>query len=79
MKLVKYNKNELKARYYAKTKHQDLIEEFVNSDMDCAKVEEWTHVNADSCSNAINMSIKRFKVSGVKAIVRGGEVFLVKI
>lgn len=79
MKLVKYDKNELGTKYYAKTDHQKLIEEFVNSDMDCAKIEGWTHASATSCQNALSASIKRFNFSGIRAMVRNKEVFLVKI
>lgn len=79
MKLVKYDKNKLGTKYYTKTDHQKLIEEFANSDMDCAKIEGWTHANASSCQNALAQSIKRFNFSGIRAMVRNKEVFLVKI
>lgn len=80
MRLVAYDMNKLSTgRGFAKTKNLEIIEEFVDSGMDCAKVEDFTQKNADVCANGLNQSIKRFSKKGIKAISRNGEVFLIKI
>lgn len=77
MKLVKCDMNEVKG-YYKKTRNQEILEEFVESGLECAKVEEWTNKTANSCANSINYSIKRFGYNNIKAFVRNGIVYLIK-
>ncbi len=77
MKLIPVKEN-LKITFYKKTKWLDIIDEFVNSEMKCAKLEGWTNKTSSSAASACNISIKRFNKKGIKAIERKGEVFLVK-
>lgn len=79
MRLVAYELKNLKGRSYCKCKNQALIEEFVASDMECAKVEGFTQQDAAQCAGSLNRSIARFNIGGVRAISRNGEVFLIKI
>lgn len=68
----------LGVNYYKKSKWLEIIDEFVNSEMKCAKLEGWTHKTSSSAASAFNVSIKRFNKKGIRAIERKGEVFLVK-
>lgn len=80
MRLVAYEMSKLmEGPIFTRTKNMEIIEEFVNSGMDCAKVEGFTQKTADSCATSLNLSIKRFNKAGIKAISRKGEVFLIKI
>ena len=64
---------------YKPTKNQALIEEFINKDWEAARVCDYTHKDANSCAWSINAAIKRFRKTGIKAIVRNNDVFLIKL
>lgn len=80
MELIAYDRKKLKnIGGYKKTDNMALIEKFAESDMDCVKVEGWTHKHATSCMNGLSSAIKRCeKSASIKAMVREGEVYLVK-
>lgn len=79
MTLIPYNKNDIEHfGSFKKTKMQIILEEFVDSNMDCAEVRDFTHKTAGSCANSLNASAKRFKLLSVQAISRNGRVFLIK-
>lgn len=78
MRLVAYDLKNLENPNMTKSKNQALIEEFMASDMTCAKVEGFTQKTAISCANSLNISIKRFNFGGVRAISRRNEAFLIK-
>lgn len=78
MKLVKWDVQAIDNCYYARTKNQSILEEFINSGMECAKIEGWTNTSAAQCATSLNTTSKRMKMHGVKAISRKGEVYLIK-
>lgn len=79
MKLVAYDREDINnIGGYKPTANMKLINEFVESDLDCVKVEEWTHKNAWTAAWSLNETIKRMKKNGIKAISRNGEVFIIK-
>lgn len=78
MRLTAYNAADIKKGYYKKSDLLLMIEEFVDSDMDCAKVEGFTHKTAVGCAGAFNRAIERYNKAGIRAISRNGEVFLIK-
>lgn len=82
MRLVPYDKNNIKPFYnkYKSGKNQAIIEEFVGGDMDCVKIEGWTHKTPYSCQNAFAKAIKTLNmINTVKCTVANGEVFLIRI
>lgn len=78
MRLTAYSAADIRKGCYKKSDLLVLIEEFVNSDMECAKVEGFTHKSACSCASSFNLAIKRYNKGGIKAISRKNEVFLIK-
>lgn len=68
---VKYRK------FYKRTNIYDLVLAFVNAHIKCGKVEDWKYKDASVGARVINVSIKRFKFAGIRAISRGGEIYLV--
>lgn len=78
MTLVPYDVTKLNTKGYKKSKNQKLLEEFLDSDMTCAEVKDFTAVNGWHCAASLNQSIKRFKMANVRAISRDGRVFLIK-
>lgn len=78
MELVKIDRNSIKRGCYKRSKNQKLLEEFVNSKMDCAEVKDFKQKNSKSCCNSLNISIKRYHMTGVRAIHRKNRVFLIK-
>lgn len=78
MKLVPYEKKYLQVNTYKQTKNGELLEEFVNSGLDAARVDGWTNATPYSAANSFNRSIERFKFTNIRAITRKGEVYLIR-
>lgn len=79
MKLMPYDLTKVSnSNGYKHTKNQKILEEFVESGLDCVKVEDWTQKTARGCASSFNTSIGVYKMTGIKAISRKGEVFLIK-
>lgn len=78
MKLIPCKKSELKKT--PKSNLFRLLKEFANSGAECALIEGATeHYCTSNCgANTINRAIKNYKIPQIKAIVNGGEVYLVK-
>lgn len=77
MKFVAVNEKEI-GKFYKRTKILELVENFKASGIKVARVEDWNYVSAKVGVNSINVSIKHFKISGVHAFVRDGEIYLVR-
>jgi hypothetical protein len=79
MELIAYDKKKIKnIDGFRKSDILMAIEKFVESDMDCVKIEGWTHKHATSCMSSFRNAINRYKIGGVRVLVRNGEVFLIK-
>ena len=63
--------------FYKRTHIYALVLDFVNAHIKCAKVENWNYKDASVGARVINVSIKRFKFAGIRAISRNGEIYLV--
>ena len=78
MKLVPYNKKDLEVMIYKRTKNYEILLQFAESDMDCALVEGWEAKSAGVKAGNLNKSIKRFRMTHIRAICRKGKVYLIK-
>lgn len=82
MRLTPFDRNDMK-RYHGRykgTENQMLIEEFMKSDLDCAKIEGWKHTSAKACQNSLWHTIKSLNMqNSVRCKIRGEAVFLVRI
>lgn len=78
MKMVPCNIDEIKW-FYTPGRNQKLIQEFINSDMKCVKIEDYPHKNAKSCQTSMIGSLKRMRVKTIKVMIRKDEVFLRKV
>lgn len=78
MTLIKETMPDITRMQYKSTKNLKLLEAFRDSDMDCARVEGWTHANAKSCRASLAKSIKNFKMYNIQVFERKGEIYLVK-
>lgn len=79
MRLISYNLEDLMVsieRNY--TDIYSILTDFLNSDDDCVKVEDFPHKNTASCVDSMRKSIKRFYDGSIKVIQRKGDVYLVK-
>lgn len=80
MKLVEYDINKIEgAKIYKKTENMKILEEFIESGMDCAKIEGFNQNSAMGCAASLNSSIKRYNLGGIRAISRKRNCYLVKI
>lgn len=79
MKLVPYDKTKLGGSFYKRTNNLKILEEFVDSDYDCVEVREYNHSKPAHCSSSLANTIKRFKMNNLRAILRDGHVYLIKI
>lgn len=75
MYFVKAEPHERK-KGFKRTKLLALIEDFKNSDLDLARVEDWEYVSAKVGANAINAAIRNFKIGGVRAFTRKENIYL---
>lgn len=55
-----------------------ILKEFLNSNDDCVKIEDWTHKNVNCCAVSMRTSIKHFYPNQIKVIQKGRDVYLVK-
>lgn len=77
MRLIPCDRTQMNAGYQ-QTKNYEVLMEFANSAIDCAKLEGWEHSTAYSCAHSLSQSIKHFKIGGIKCMAKRGEVYLVK-
>lgn len=64
--------------FYKKSANLILLEEFVNSNMNCARVDDFPQCDAKSCSSSLNASIRRYKMNGIEAHCVRNHVYLIK-
>jgi hypothetical protein len=77
-KLIPFDKKNIPGKgEYAKTKNYTILMEFIESGIECAKLEGWTHRDEHGAAASMNNSAKKFRL-GVRAIARKGEVYLIK-
>lgn len=80
MRLVECDKSEINLKNYKKkTRWLEVIDEFMESDVKCCRIEDYTNKSAASCESSLNHAIKRYNKKGIKAVIRNGIVYLVKI
>lgn len=60
-----------------KSNLQKLLKDFTESGMKCAKVTEFNHKSAKILVSALSWAITRYRLYHLKAVMRGGEVYLV--
>ena len=77
MYMVPYNKNKIGA-LRGRSDNYSIIQEFLNSDNDCVEIMGYTNINAKSCTGSLNITIKRYRIFGVKSVMRKGKVYLIK-
>lgn len=68
-----------KDSFYKRTKVLAVIEDFKNSDIEVAKLVDWKYASAKTGANTLNQSIKHYKIAGVRAFQKNGEIYLVRI
>lgn len=78
MNLIPCKKSELKRTLKSGLFH--LIKEFADSDAECALLAGATvhYSTPNSATTTINRAIMNYKIPHIKAIVNGGEVYLIK-
>lgn len=80
MKLVPYNKNDIDRKHlYRQGRNMRMLEEFMESGLDCVKIEDYPHKNATICQQNLTVSITRMGLrKSVKVVKRKDEVFLLR-
>lgn len=78
MRLVPVERKTAAKKWYGQGKNQKLIQAFLDSEVDCARVDGWTHKNAFTAANTLNRSVESMGVNTVRAISRGGNVYLLR-
>ena len=70
-------KNEL-PHFFKRTKNQKIIEDFIASGAEAAILKDWDYASAKTGVNAINGTIKHYKLGNVHAYVRKNQIYLVR-
>ena len=65
-------------RGFKKTSNYKILEEFINSGMKCAVIDDYPHKNAACCVNCLRTSINRFGMLNIGIIKRKDKVYLVR-
>jgi hypothetical protein len=78
MKFVPYDKKNIEKGVKRKSDNFKLLFDFQNSDLDCAKVLDYTQKNAAICQTSLMASIKRYHFNNIFVIVRKENVYLIK-
>ena len=79
MELVKRSiKNIRGVGLYKKSDNLSILEEFVESGLECAEVKNFTQKNAEICASSLANSIKHYGFSGIAAISRKNHVYLIR-
>ena len=63
---------------YRKTSNYKILEEFTNSGLKCAVIEDYPHKTANICANSLRVSIARFGMLGIGVIKRKDKVYLIR-
>ena len=77
MKMVPCNLE--KTTFYKRTKNYMLFEEFLNGDADCVQLVDHVHTSAKTCQSCLTNSLRWFRINNIKVVIRGEDVFLVKV
>lgn len=80
MKLTPYDRKSFGKRTYKLCKNQKILNEFVESGMDCAKLENYPHKNAHSCYSCLRVSAMNLGLGNVISIhIKGKDVYLLRV
>ena len=63
---------------YQKTRNQEILNAFANSEYECVRITNWDHKDASSCASSLKQTIKRLNMFHIEVFVRNGEVILLK-
>lgn len=79
MKLTAVAKKEIPSiNVYRATKLYKILQEFANSEMSAARIDDHGYKNATSARASFHASIKRFGMKNIIAMERQGQVYLIK-
>ena len=59
-------------------KNFDILKEFADSNASAARVDDHGYRDANNAAASINISAKRFGMTGIKAITRNKTLYLIK-
>ncbi len=79
MRLVKKNIKSVEYGKHKPGKVQAIVNEFVESDMECAEIVDHDCKNAWIAAGCVNKAIKSLKVKGVRAISRKEHCYIVRV
>lgn len=79
MKIVPFNKKEIRdLNRYRHTKNQKILQDFIDSGLDCVKIEDYPHKSASVCCGVLRKSAERFHMNNIEILYRGEDVYLVR-
>ena len=80
MRMVACNLNEIESKgVYKKSDNFKILNEFAESEHTCVMIEDYTQKNAMCCAASLNTSIKRYHMTGIRAISRKDKVYLIRV
>jgi hypothetical protein len=79
MKIVPFDKKDIRdLNRFKNTKNQKILQEFIDSGLDCVKVEDYTHKSASICCGVLRKSAERFHMNNIEILYRGDSVYLIR-
>ena len=79
MRFTAYDINKIGGKsIYKRSANLRLLEDFIDSELECAKVEDFPHKDAQSCLGSLGHSIVHYGMNNIRCIMRNGEIFLIR-
>lgn len=79
MRLVPYDKTKLNMRKcYEPTRNYKFLMEFIESGLDCVKIEDYPHKSMASAQASFVSSIKHFHMTQIRCIRSNGKLYLIR-
>ena len=77
MKFVPVAREEIDTKCYKRCGNQKILEDFLDSGLECARLDDWTQKNAYIAAGNLRKSAKHFGL-GVDIVSRKGQVYLIR-
>jgi len=77
MRLTPASREEVRG-HYRRSENLKLLDEFANSGMDCAKIEDLGERDACQIAGSLRNSVKRYGFNSIVIAARDGVVYLLK-
>lgn len=77
MNVILYKKND--SVFYSKGDNLKVLTDFIDSDCDIVELTNYSHKSPNNCISTFSQAIKKYRIHGIKVVMRKGRIFLMKV